>query len=69
MIVEFNKFIYDKKLIYQSLEEWKDYINVLEVRETSNFLNIFINDKTSSQTISEFVNYVLDLCSLQELSQ
>jgi len=69
MIVEFNKFIYDKKLVYQSLEEWKDYMDVLEVKETSNFLNIFINDKTSSQIISEFVNYVLDLCSLQELSQ
>jgi len=70
MKIKFNKEIYSKNIVYQSLEEWKQYIDFIKIDETHSYIHIILNeDKKSHKTISEFINYVLDLCSLEEISK
>ena len=67
MKIKFNKSIYSKNALYESLIVWKDYIQSPEVMEDKEYYYISIKDTQEVKNISdEYVNYVLDLTSTLE---
>lgn len=65
--ISFLKSIYHKDSIYSSIEEWKEYIEVLSILE--NEISYILNLKECDLHLKqEFVNYVLDKTSSIEIS-
>lgn len=69
MTIKLDKNIYSKDAIYQSLEVWNKYLSTPEISENNTIINILVdNKKVKENTINEFLNYVLDLTTSEELS-
>ncbi|MFK7779756.1 MAG: hypothetical protein QM490_01295 [Candidatus Gracilibacteria bacterium] len=69
MIISLDKSIYHKDAIYRSVEVWNEYLLSPSVSENSKTIDITITQEYLEQkTISEFLNYILDLTSSMELS-
>lgn len=66
-IVSFSKNIYTKDAVYSSIPEWKEYLKIEVISENNNVytLNILSND---IHKIQEFINYVLDKSSTEEIA-
>ena len=66
-IISFSKKIYTKDAIYSSISEWKEYleVEVLSKNNTTFDLKITSNDV---HKIQNFLNYILDKSSTEEIS-
>lgn len=66
-IISFSKNIYTKDAVYSSIAEWKEYLEI-EVTSKSNYAyNVKITGNDIHK-IEEFLNYVLDKSSTEEIS-
>jgi len=65
-IISLSHQIYTKDAIYSSIKEWKEYlkINILSQNQETYNLEIQGND---IKKIQEFLNYILDKSSIEEI--
>jgi len=66
-IISFSKNIYTKDAVYSSIIEWKEYLEMKVISESNNAYNVNIADDDFYK-IQEFLNYVLDKSSVEEIA-
>lgn len=66
-IISFSKNIYTKDAVYSSIAEWKEYLNIQVESEKESFYILDIDSKDTHK-IQEFLNYVLDKSSVEEIA-
>jgi hypothetical protein len=66
-LISFSKNIYTKDAVYSSITEWKEYLEIEVISEKNNAYNVEI-DGDDFHKIQEFLNYVLDKSSTEEIA-
>lgn len=65
---EFDTSIYPKDILLESLEEWKPYFENISI-DSSNKKNLTLTmSSTNESTYHEFINYIIDKISINELN-
>jgi len=66
-LISFSKNIYTKDAVYSSIAEWKEYLEIEVTSESNNAYNVEISGDNLYK-IQEFLNYVLDKSSTEEIA-
>lgn len=66
-LISFSKNIYTKDAVYSSIIEWEEYLKIEIIPENKNAYNIDIVEDDFHK-IQEFLNYVLDKSSVEEIA-
>ena len=66
-LISFSKNIYTKDAVYSSIAEWKEYLEIEVTSESNNAYNVEIAGDDLHK-IQEFLNYVLDKSSTEEIA-
>ena len=66
-LISFSKNIYTKDAVYSSISEWKEYLEIEVTSESNNAYNVEITGDDLYK-IQEFLNYVLDKSSTEEIA-
>ena len=65
--VSFSKNIYTKDAVYSSIIEWKEYLEMEVISESNNAYNVKIAGDDLHK-VQEYLNYVLDKSSTEEIA-
>jgi hypothetical protein len=66
-IISLSKDVYTKDSIYSSINEWKKYLDVNILNDNNNTYSLTIIEKDINK-IEEFLNYILDKNSIEEIA-
>jgi len=66
-LISFSKNIYTKDAVYSSISEWKEHLEIEVTSEKHNSYNVYIAGDDLHK-IQEFLNYVLDKSSTEEIA-